>query len=458
MFCEPSDESQRIKKFITQVLYIPSFKVEKMSKKGITTTMAAVSMVALLIVGIVIGFVVFPFAFPGGVPWAPAELTGEVTIGSLQPLTGDLATYGANSKVAIEFAAKEVNDFLNKSGAAWTLKILSEDSETKPDVALAKLESFNAKGIKFVIGPMSSGEVSNLKSYADSNKILVVSQSSTAPALGIKDDFIFRFCPTDFIQGPAIARLMYDAGIRYVVVVWRGDAWGDGLEGAAEARFEQLGGTFIETAKIRYAPEATEFSTEATSLRDKVTSALADPAINETNLGVLYIGFEEAVAFFTAARAHSTNGWGVKWYGSDGTVQSSKMILDTTVADFSYKTNFTNPIFAPTISDKYQKVLNKVNATLGRVPDSYAYAAYDIVWALAYSLMTVDRYDGEAVKAVLPEVTKSLFGAAGWTVLNDAGDRASADYELWVIVKVGATYDWKKVGTYVASTDSIVWL
>jgi len=64
-----------------------------------------------------------------------AGLTGEILIGSLMPLTGDLATYGANSKVAIEFAAEEVNAFLKASGAKWTLKIITEDTETKPDGA-----------------------------------------------------------------------------------------------------------------------------------------------------------------------------------------------------------------------------------------------------------------------------------------------------------------------------------
>jgi len=93
------------------------------------------------------------------------------------------------------------------------------------------------------------------------------------------------------------------------------------------------------------------------------------------------------------------------------------------------------------------------------VPDPYAYAAYDIVWALTYSLMTVDKYDSEAVRAVLPDVTKSLFGASGWVVLNKDGDRAAADYELWIIIeKTPGVYEWKQVGTYIQATDSITWL
>jgi ABC-type branched-subunit amino acid transport system substrate-binding protein len=45
----------------------------------------------------------------------------------------------------------------------------------------------------------------------------LVSPSSTATSLSLPDDSIFRFCPDDFIQGPAIAAMLTDAGITDVV-------------------------------------------------------------------------------------------------------------------------------------------------------------------------------------------------------------------------------------------------
>ena len=86
-------------------------------------------------------------------------------------------------------------------------------------------------------------------------------------------------------------------------------------------------------------------------------------------------------------------------------------------------------------------MLNYVKDKLGREPESYAYTAYDTIWAIAYSLMVVDSYDSEAVKNILSDVTRSLFGASGWIVLDKNGDRAAADYELWVITKEGGTYN-----------------
>jgi branched-chain amino acid transport system substrate-binding protein len=423
----------------------------KRGSRGITTTLAVGLAIVTLVVGVVVGMVTQAYT---GLVVPVVGLTGEIQIGSLQPLSGDLETYGKNSEVAIALAEEEVNAFLAKAGAGWTLKIVTENSETDPAVALTKLESLFAMGIKFVLGPMSSDEVSNIKGYADANEILVISQSSTRPGLNEPDDFLFRFCPTDLIQGPAIARLMTDDNITKVIAVYRADAWGIGLHDATKARFEELGGTFVES--LSYDPDAPAFPELAATLNDRVTSAITTYGADK--VGVLYIAFEEeVVTFFTEVSVYSADGWGVKWYGSDGTVQSAKMIEDPTTAAFSYKTEFINPIFAPTKSDKYQKVYDRVQAELGRAPDSYAYAAYDMVWALAYSLMAVDKYDSRAVRDVLPDVTASLFGASGWVVLNEDGDRAASDYELWVIDLVDTTYEWKYVGKYVQATDSIVW-
>ena len=419
----------------------------------ITTAIAAGVAIITLVLGVVIGIVAYPYVIspaPG-----PAGLSGEIKIGSLQPLTGDLATYGQNSKVATEFAAEEVNAFLQESGANWTLKIVTEDTETKPDVCLTKLETLAAQGIKLVVGPMSSGELSNIKGYADANKIIVISQSSTAPALGIAGDFIFRFCPNDMWQGRAMARVMYEDGIRYVAAVWRGDAWGDGLENQTEIRFEALGGTFIEGAKIRYTPGLTTYATEVASLASAVASAVTTYGADA--VGVYDIAFEEVTLFLSAATTYPVLR-SVKWYGSDGTTLSQAMIDDPVAAEFSNATEFNNPIFTPLKSEKYDRVVDKVNQTLGRMPDAYAFPAYDSIWALAFSLMSVNRYDSEAVRAVLPDVTASLFGASGWAEIDVNGDRAPTDYDLWFIVWEDGAYKWKLTGKWILNTDTVTWL
>ncbi len=426
--------------------------MKKRGIKGITTIVAVVIAIVALVVGLLVGIMVQAYA---GVVTPAVGLTGEVEVGALFPATGDLATYGANSKSALDLAETEINEFLEDADAGWTLKLVHEDSATDPVVSLEKTESLFARGIEFIIGPQASDSVASIKDYCDSNEILVVSPSSTRIGLNKPDDFLFRFCPTDLIQGPAIARLIIDDDVTKVIAVYRDDAWGKGLHDATKARFEQpaIGGEFIES--IPYDPDAPGFDTIAATLDTEVADAISTYGADK--VGVLYIAFEEVVQFFTECSVYSSDGWGVKWYGSDGTTGSQDMITDTTTAAFSYASGFINPIFSPTRSAKWQKVHDHVKADLGRSPDSYTYASYDIVWALALSLMAVDKYDASAVRDVFPEVTDSLFGSSGWIILNEDGDRAPVDYDLWIIDLVDTTYEWKLVGKYAFATDSIIW-
>lgn len=410
-----------------------------------TSTKIIAAFIIALLIGVGIGYI----AKPTPAPVAPG-LAGEIPIGALLPLTGGLASYGENSKVAIEIAVEEVNEFLEKLGSPARIKLLVEDTGTDPDIALEKLMSLAAKGVKIVIGPQSSGEVRNLKSYADANKILLISQSSTAPALAIPDDYVYRFCPDDTIQGPAIAKVMWNDGIKYIVPIWRGDEWGDGLVEAAAKAFKELGGVVDEG--IRYARDAKEFSSEVKVLAQKV-QALVD-RYGKDKVAVYYVAFGEAVTLFTQARDYDIL-WEVKWYGSDGTAKLDELIKEPLAAEFAMKTEFINPIFAATKSEKYKSLVAKLEERLGRSPDTYAIAAYDEVWVVALALLAVGEYDAEKVKKVLPDVAKAYFGASGWIVLNEAGDRAFADYELWKIVKEDDEYIWKLAGVYEYATGAV---
>jgi len=384
-------------------------------------------------------------------PEAPIEssVTGDIRIGGLFSLSGVLATFGENELAAAQLAVKHVNAFLDSVGAEWTLSIVPEDTQTTPDLALEKLESLAARGIKLIVGPLASSEVRAIKGYCDSNEILAISQSSTAPDLAIADDYIFRFCPTDKLgQGPAMGRILYEAGIRYVIPVTRNDAWGVGLEEAGRPKFEELGGTFLEG--IRYPDTAVEFSAEASDLAAKVASAV--DAYGAENVAIWHISFEEVNAFFTAASEYPVLKT-VEWFGSDGTAQSGAMLDDPLVWDFAIEVGYPCTIFAPTKSAKWEMVRQNGVDVIGREPDSYSYAIYDIVWAYALSILKADSADPDAVRAVLPEVTESFFGASGWINLDEAGDRMAGDYFIWQITEAG----WELAGTYVLATDTVEW-
>jgi len=460
-----------------------------MSSKGSVTTSAITLAIIGLIIGVVIGIAIQPTLFPTGevVPKSTydtllaakdalqsdyddledenedlqqqlddllaAKLTGEIKLGFLGSMTGDLASFGENELTAAQYAAQQVNAYLAAAGAEWTITIEVEDTQTDPTVCLEKVESFAARGIKLLIGPLSSGEVRNIKSYLDSNKMLTISQSSTALDLAIADDYVFRFCPNDLGQSPAIARLIYDDGKSAVIPVARNDAWGAGLRDGVRARFTDLGGLFLDG--IDYTPGATEFSAEVADLNTKVGNAIS--TYGAANVAVLFISFEEAGPFFTEASSYPLLQT-VKWYGSDGTALAGVLIDDATVAEFAIATEFPNTIFAPTHSTKWEEVRQNNLALVGREPDSYSYAVHDAVWAYALALMAVDAYDPEAIKDVLPSVTEAMFGASGWVVLDTTGDRLSSDYDIWQVVETTpGVYGWEHTGLWNFASDTLTW-
>lgn len=420
---------------------------------GITTPLAVGLSVLTLVIGLVVGGLLLGPALTQVVGLEGEGLRGEILVGALLPLTGDLASYGENSRAAIELAEKEVNDYLRSIGAGFTIKVLVEDTETKPETADSKLKSLHARGVKLFVGPQTSAEIRRIKSYADANKLVLISQSSTAPDLAIPGDYIFRFCPDDTIQGPIGPRLAKALGLTHIIYVWRGDAWGDGLYRSSSEEAKKLGLTIVEG--VRYAPEKKEFSAEAKLLSDKVKE-LVGKGVSPDKILIEYIAFGEAVVFFSTVADYPELAR-VKWFGSDGTAQLAELLKEPKAAGFAATTKGIHPIFAATASDKNKKVTDYVKSKLGREPDSYAYAAYDAVWVLALALLQTGKYDGEAIQKALPTVAGNYFGATGWINLNPAGDLAFADYVLWTVQRDGDRYEWRNIGLYSFAAGTFSW-
>ena len=426
---------------------------------GVSSAVAALLLVIGLIIGAAGSYFVTSSAPPvtttvtttTTVTEAGARLTGEIPIGALMSLSGDLASFGKRESTALKIAEKEINEWLKQGGQAWTFRIIEEDTATQPALALQKLQSLAARGVKLVIGPLSSAELRNIKGYADSNRILVVSQSSTAPALAIPDDYVFRLVPDDNFQGKALSKLISSVGVSYVVVIYRGDAWGDGLYEAFSKEFSKLGG---EVFPIRYNPDAKDFSAELSSANSKIGEWVK--SYGDSKVAILDISFDEAALLLLQAKDYP-NLLAVKWYGTDGTAQNSRVISDA--GDIADKIKLYSTIFAATSSPKYEKLRSQVRAAIGEDPEIYSYTIYDIAWTMAIAIATAGVYDATVIKQIYPTVCANYFGASGWTLLNEAGDRAGGDYDIWAVVKTPqGTYDWVKAAIYNFASDSVTWL
>ncbi len=373
-------------------------------------------------------------------------LSGEVAIGLILPLTGDLAHKGHENWEGSKFGLEEFNKYLKEIGESWQLKLISEDSATSPVVALEKLTSLKAKGIDIVVGPETSSNIRNIKGYADSNNMLLFSCCSTAPALAIPNDSVYRLVPNDTFQGTALAKKIQHDGIEVLVPIWRGDAWGDGLRESTVKSFEERG--LAASDGVRYNPESPEFSASVSLLATQVDKQVNQYGKDKVAVGV--IGFGETVNIMQSASQYDILGE-VRWYGGDSNVKEVAFIEDPIASKFANKVKFTASQFSIGENNITKKIDAHVLEALGREGYAYINTSYDVVWILGLSILEVKSPNVDDVKEILPKVVESYSGALESVKLNEAGDLSGADYGVWSIID----NKWILVDIYDFETDSI---
>lgn len=409
----------------------------------------------LLSIFCVLGLLVMVFA----VTSCARQQTGPTkhTIVGLLPLTGALSTYGETSSKVAQLAAKDINAWLEKNNRNWRLELIIDDCATDPPTGLRKATSWYGKGVRFFAGPQSSGVAREVLAFANANKIIFTSHSSTAPGLAIAGDWLFRFPPSDAIQGPALAGLIQAAGIEHLIFVWRGDTWGDGLKKATEDALKDTA-VKVYPQQLRYDPTLEAFTVQAALLNDYVRD-LVGKQVPLDKIGVAMVAFEEIAPFFTAANAHPQLRK-IRWFGTDGIAMSAALLKDTAAGKFAVDTKFAATKSRPeekVAQSNYDRVRQHVQQVLNRDTDAYSYNIYDIVWSYAMAIDEVG-YDAEKVKAILPRVAdqwSKTYGASGHVVLNEAGDRAFADYNIWI---VNDKLEWENVGRFDSRAKQITWV
>ncbi len=389
----------------------------------------------------------------GDVPEQPsileetAGLSGEVTIGLILPLTGDLATHGLENHEGSKLAVVDFNKHLEEMGASWHLKMISEDSATNPVIALEKISVLNAKGIGIVVGPETSSNIRNIKGYSDSNNMLLVSCCSSSPALSIPNDSVFRLVPDDTNQGTALGALLRHEGIEVLVPVWRGDTWGDGLSEATVKSFTERGGK-TDADGIRYNPESPEFSASTSLLAQRVQEHVEE--YGPDKVAVLFLGFSEVLQFFQSASEHEVLD-DVRWFGPGSITKEYKLINDPIGFEFSTDVKFTTIQFAASKNPTYDRVQAHLTESLGAVPNTFVHSSYDVVWLIGLAMLETQSTDVSMIKAAFPKIAENYSGSIGSTKLNEAGDLAQGNYEVWGI-RGG---EWILLGVYTHSDDAI---
>jgi branched-chain amino acid transport system substrate-binding protein len=311
---------------------------------------------------------------------------------------------------------------------------------------------------------MGSGEIANIKSFVASNKIIIVSPSSTAlpTLLGIttpaEKKYIFRFIGTDDLQTDAIVGELKNLGIKSVVIIYIDNGWGRNLCDVMGPKLDAAG---IEIERyVEYPdPPPADFSPYIAEMENAVGNLLKNYSPSE--IAIVAFGYEEVATIFSQINSDSSL-LSVIWIGSDGVALGSKA-LDTcskTSRVGLYSTLFESKgVTLGNLESKYEE------NGFGKTPYQYSLNAYDAAWVLALSYVevvdAVGNYDPESMAEIIPTVTEwysegeyDVRPVSGYITLNEWNDRASGNYTIWYVNK---SCEWDVAGFWSSKTQTVEW-
>jgi ABC-type branched-subunit amino acid transport system substrate-binding protein len=145
-----------------------------------------------------------------------APTTVDYTIGFAMAVSGPCAVDGPVRRDGGILAMEHINEYLKSIGSPVRFKYVHDDTKGTAADALKAVQSMYAAGIRVIVGPFDSGEVRGVMDFANTNKIVIISPSSTSPVAGVAVPLahdIFR----------ALLRINKELGTTFVIIEHRLD-------------------------------------------------------------------------------------------------------------------------------------------------------------------------------------------------------------------------------------------
>ncbi|NEQ98317.1 MAG: ABC transporter substrate-binding protein [Cyanothece sp. SIO2G6] len=219
-------------------------------------------------------------------------------LGSLLPVTGDLAQYGGPMQDAATLLVDTINACEGVMGQP--VELIAEDNQTEPSAGAAAMTKLaEVDQVAGVVGAAASSVSSASVDIAVRNRVVQISPASTSPVFtdrakaGDFEGFWFRTAPPDTFQGIALATLAQEKGFENVAVLAINNDYGNGLVESFSSAFAGLGGAIAEPTL--YAPDATTFDSEVISAFRDAPDAVMLVAYPETGSLILKAAFEQGL-------------------------------------------------------------------------------------------------------------------------------------------------------------------
>ena len=311
-------------------------------------------------------------------------------------------------------------------------------------------------GMRYYVGPSTSGNSKRVLEYANANNLTLISPSSTAPSLATEGDALFRLVPNDSQQGKVLADIVHNqqgallaalinqTGHEHVVMVVRNDTWGQGLDASTSGR---LGVHEVDITRIIHEESDADWSKTAMDISaeiDRVRTATPNDPI-----AVLHIGFPGDFVSLAAQAPDYPDMRTVPWFGTDGVAGTAPLVTNATARQFADDVNLTATKFDVIANEKFDMLTAALESRGVAVRTTYEYSAYDSVFVLGRAIEAAmsesDSYGPLDVRSAVRAAAADYEGVLGDIELNRAGDlRTPNSYAAWTV----EGDSWTKVETH----------
>jgi len=340
--------------------------------------------------------------------------TDEIPVGEFASLTGKEATFGQSSHEGTQLAVEEINAAGGVLGKK--IKLLTEDNGSKPGESANAVNKLIAKdGVAAILGEVASSRSMEAAPICQSNKIPMISPSSTNPKVTETGDFIFRVCFIDPFQGTVMANFARNTLKEQKVAIFT-DVKSDYSKGLAKffkEAFLKGGGQIV--AELDYNGGDKDFKGQLTAIK------AANPE------GVFVPGYYTDAALICIQAKEV--GLSVPIYGGDGWESEKLTEIGKDAVEGTYFSTHYSPDAgsdkARAFVEAYKKRYN------AKSPDAMAALGYDSAMILFDAMKRAGGTDGQKVRDALA-ATKDFEAVTGRITINAQRDADKAAVILQV--------------------------
>lgn len=157
-----------------------------------------------------------------------------IKIGMIAPLTGDLASAGADISGAARMAVDEINASGGINGK--TVELIVEDGRcNSADATNAVQKLVNVDKVDVILGDVCSSGTLAIAPIAEKAKIVHLSPTSSSPDVTGAGDYTFRNYPSDGLKGKALGAYLQKAGFKKLAMITENTDFCQGLAKAVKS-------------------------------------------------------------------------------------------------------------------------------------------------------------------------------------------------------------------------------